>query len=263
MTSEEFRATLQRFVSRRGSPLHLYSDNGSNFIGAREELRELQRLLAASESLTSNFCQAKSIQWHNIPARSPHFGGIWEAGIKQMKTLLAKNLKPHLLRFEELYTVLCEVEAILNSRPLAPISEDDANSVLTPAHFLTGRPLLATPILEVPETKISNLRRWKLVSRLQNDLWDTWIKRYINTLHQRGKWNDNKGKTLKQGDLVYVKDDTLKSPLRLWPIARVTEVYPGDDGQVRAAKIRCGSREYSRATNMLIPVLPLENYKSD
>lgn len=174
-----------------------------------------------------------------------------------MKILLRKNLAPHLLRFDEMSTVLCEAEAILNSQPLTHINDDNttAGQVLTPAHFLLGRPLLTTPLLEVSEAKLTTLRRWKLVSKLQNDLWNQWLKHYVNTLHQRSKWH-NKGKQLQINDLVYIK----QTPLRLWPIARVTKVFPGDDGQIRAAQVRCGSREYSRAINMLIPVLPEETY---
>jgi len=262
LSSEDFRATLQRFVSRRGSPQHIYSDNGSNFLGAREEMRDLQELLASSEKTVSNFCQAKQIHWHHIPARSPHFGGLWEAGVRQMKLLLKKNLFPHLLRFDELTTILCEAEATLNSRPLTPITEDNSTTgqVLTPGHFLLGRSLLATPLLEVSEAKVSSLRRWRLVAKLQQDLWTQWINQYLNTLHQRTKWL-KESKPVKVGDLVYIKDETLKTPTRLWPMARITQVFPGDDGQIRAAKVKCGNREYTRATNMLIPVLPMEVYE--
>ncbi len=263
LSSVDFRTTLQRFVARRGSPLHIYSDNGSNFVGAREETRELRQLLSSSEEMISTYCQATSITWHNIPARSPHFGGIWEAGVKAMKVLLRKHLTPHLLRYEELSTILCEVEAILNSRPLTPINEDDAaaGSVLTPAHFLLGRPLLATPLLEACEAKLTSLRRWKLVSRLQQTLWQQWLTQYISTLHQRTKWLHTNNRQLKVGDLVYIKDESMKQPLRHWPLARVSKTFPGDDGQVRAVLLRCGNgREYSRAVNMLVPVLPESAY---
>ncbi len=257
LSSVDFRATLQRFISRRGSPSHIYCDNGSNFVGAREETRELRELLKSNKSSTTTFCQKHGIQWHHIPPRAPHFGGLWEAAVRQMKLLLKKNLSPHLLRYDELETLLLEAEAVLNSRPLAPINEDDEHSghILTAGHFLIGRPLLATPLLEAPQAKTTSLRRWRLAAKLQQELWQQWLSHYLHTLHQRSKWI-KQGNPLKVGDLVYLKDDTIKTTSRSWPMARVTHIFAGDDGQVRAARIKCGNKEYTRATNMLIPFLP-------
>ncbi len=120
----------------------------------------------------SSFASAHGIEWHHIPPRAPHFGGLWEAAVKSMKTLLQKNIKPHPLRFDELYTLLTEIEAILNSRPLVPLKADDVTegNFLTAGHFLVGRPLQAAPTPQPPSSKITNLRRWNLVSRLTADL---------------------------------------------------------------------------------------------
>ena len=116
LSTEDFMATFRRFVARRGCPSHLFSDNGTNFLGAREEIRELQKLTESEETThaVSTFTQSHGISWHFIPPRAPHFGGLWEAAVKSMKLLLRKNLQPHALRFDELMTVLLESEAILN-----------------------------------------------------------------------------------------------------------------------------------------------------
>ncbi len=94
LSTDDFLATLQRFVARRGCPSHIYSDNGTNFLGAREEIRELQKLTesVSTRQAVFNFANSNAIEWHNIPPRAPHFGGLWEAAVKSMKTLLRKNL---------------------------------------------------------------------------------------------------------------------------------------------------------------------------
>jgi len=254
LSTEDFLATLRRFVARRGCPSHFFSDNGTNFLGAREEIRELQKLTESSSTrqAVSNFASNNSIQWHNTPPRAPHFGGLWEAAVKAMKTLLRKNLKPHALRYEELYTLLADIEAILNSRPLAPLHSDDIaeGTYLTAGHFLVGRPLRAAPSPQPPTGKISNLRRWNLVSRLTSDLWNQWLGTYLASCSQRSKWN-RQGHKLSPGDLVFVKDETLR--VRDWPMAIVTRTYPGDDGEIRAVEIRCKGKTYSRPSTRLIP----------
>ena len=147
LSTEDFMATLRRFTARRGCPAEIYSDNETNFLGAREEIRELQKFTESKKTkeAITNFTTSNQIQWHHIPPRAPHFGGLWEAAVKAMKVLLRKNLQPHALKYDELYTLLTEVESILNSRPLAPLLSDEATegSYLTAGHFLIGRPLRA------------------------------------------------------------------------------------------------------------------------
>ncbi len=256
LSTDDFLATLQRFIARRGCPSHIFSDNGTNFLGAREEIREIQNLTESvkTRKAVHNFAITNSIQWHNIPPRAPHFGGLWEAAVKSMKTLLRKNLKPHALRYEELYTLLTEIEAILNSRPLAPLRSDDVveGTFLTAGHFLVGRPLKAAPTPRPPAGKLSNLRRWNLVSRLTSDLWSQWLGTYLASCAQRSKWQ-HQGRKLAVNDLVYVKDETLR--IRDWPLAIVEEVFPGDDGEVRAVQLKCRGRSYKRAANRLIPFI--------
>ncbi len=108
----------------------------------------------------SHLTSQNDLKWHHIPPRTPHFGGLWEAGVKSMKLLLRKTLTPHPLCYEELYMALVEVEAILNSRPLSPLHADDLKEVafLTPGHFLIGRALKSPPTALPPSSKITSLR---------------------------------------------------------------------------------------------------------
>ncbi len=254
LSTEDFLATFKRFVARRGCPSAMFSDNGTNFVGAREEIRELQRLIESREvrdGITS-FASSHGIEWHHIPPRAPHFGGLWEAAVKSMKTLLRKNIKPHPLRFDELYTLLTEIEAVLNSRPLVPLKSGDIEEegFLTAGHFLVGRPLRAAPTSQPPSGKISSLRRWNLVSRLTAEFWEQWLQTYLASCAQRAKWT-RPTRSLSVGEVVFLKDETLR--VREWPLAVITKIFPGTDGQVRTVQLRCRGQTYTRAANRTIP----------
>lgn len=115
LTTEGFMSALRRFVARRGKPSGIYSDNGTNFVGASRELSELSSLLRDKETLIINTVLELNIQWHFIPPRSPHFGGLWEAGIKSIKTHLRRVLSNASLIYEDFYSILVQIEACLNS----------------------------------------------------------------------------------------------------------------------------------------------------
>ena len=163
LSTEDFIATLERFVARRGAPAVLLTNNGSNFLGGREEIQQLQKLTGSSKSreAIAQFATKYQIDWKTIPPRSQHFGGLWEAAVKAMKLQLKKNIQPHALRWEELYSILTEAEAILNSRPLAPLHANEASegNFLTAGHFLIGRPLRALPSKLPSTSPTSHLRR--------------------------------------------------------------------------------------------------------
>ncbi len=256
LSTADFMATFRRFVARRGCPLHVFSDNGSNFLGAAEEIRAI-RTLAESEALKTqliNLSTNTDITWHNIPPRAPHFGGLWEAAVKAMKIGLRKIVTPHPLTWPELTTLLAEVEATLNSRPVAPLHADDLteNNVLTPGHFLIGRPLRAPPT-KLPSTgKLSLLRRWNLVERLQADLWKHWSTSYLSSCAARSKWI-LPGTALQVGDIVLVKDESLRS--RSWPLAIIEKLHSGDDGVSRVATISCRGKSYQRPVHRLVRLI--------
>lgn len=256
LSTEDFLAVLKRFVAKRGCPSHIYSDNGTNFQGAREEIRELQTMTESlmTKQAISHFTSAYSIVWHHIPPRAPHFGGLWEAAVRSMKTLLRKIVKPHPLRFDEIYTVLTEVESILNSQPLMSLLAGDQieGQYLTAGHFLIGRPLRAAPDSRAPSGNIAN-RRWNLFKRATADIWAQWLGSYLTSCAQRSKWN-KPSRPLQPGDVVFVKDDTLK--LRDWPVAVISKTHA--DGQVRAVELQCRGQTYSRAVNRVI-LLPAED----
>ncbi|XP_054713685.1 uncharacterized protein LOC129223143 [Uloborus diversus] len=162
-TSEAFIASLKRFISRRGKISSIISDNATNFKGANSEIKKLLAQADAPTSTLNNYLLSEEIVWKNIPPRSPHFGGLWESGVKSFKHHLKRTVGNNKFSFEEFTTVMVQIEAILNSRPLTPLSTDvNEYEVLTPGHFLIGRPLLALPepkLKDIPESKLSKWQK--------------------------------------------------------------------------------------------------------
>ncbi|XP_070531355.1 uncharacterized protein [Cardiocondyla obscurior] len=168
-TSEAFLATLRRFVSRRGLPQVVYSDCGTNFAGAEAELREMFRASSREAQRIHRALAEEHISWRFNPPAAPHFGGLWEAAVKSAKHHLRRVVGSATLTFEEMTTLVAGIEACLNSRPLAPLSDDpDDISALTPGHFLVGSAPLAVPeptLLDVPSGRLS---RWQLVVQMRD-----------------------------------------------------------------------------------------------
>ncbi len=253
LSSDEFLAALRRFCSRRGCPTAIYSDNGTNFIGAHEELQRIQELLRQSKTALSHYTISNGITWHFSPPRTPHMGGLWEAAVKQMKLLLRKIVQPHQLRTDELSSILVEIEGMLNSRPLVPLDSTDPEILtLTPGHFLAGRPLKSIPMDVSSTVKLSTLKRWQLTQRLSSDLWAAWKTHYLQALHSRQKWNSSQH-SFHKGDVVLLKEDSLG--YRHWPLARIKDVFPGDDGVVRVVELQCEGRILKRSTHLVIPLI--------
>ena len=210
LTSEAFISCLRRFISRRGYPSLLWSDHGTNFIGANREIKEL--IIHLKEKKTqqdvAEFCATHKIEWKFIPEHSPHFGGIWEAAIKSFKKHLRRVVGEVKLTFEEMYTVLTQIEACLNSRPLVPVNnpDDDGIEVLTPGHFLIGQPLMALPDPAMSYQSVSLLRRWHLCQTLVRHFWKRWSLEYLSTLQKFSKWV-HPSRNLSVGDVVVLIED--------------------------------------------------------
>ncbi|XP_011685516.1 PREDICTED: uncharacterized protein LOC105448561 [Wasmannia auropunctata] len=178
-STDAFLAAFQRFASRRGFPTSLYSDNGTTFRGADRELRNAAKL-ASKDPNFLNALASQDVDWHFIPPSAPHFGGLWEAVVRSMKHHLKRCIGSHILTFEELSTVLCRIEACLNSRPIAPVSDSlDDYHVLTPGHFLIDGPPVAAPEPNTLELNEMRLSRWQLLQRISETFWKAWSNDYL------------------------------------------------------------------------------------
>ena len=254
--SDSFIATLNRFISRRGKPVEMHSDNGTNFIGAQRELKNIEHMLKSNkDEKVMNFLSTQEIKWYLNPPGAPHFGGLWEAGVKSTKYHLKRVIGNHHLSFEELSTLLCQIEACLNSRPLTQLSTDPSDlGVLTPGHFLIGEPLTSVPDPDLTNIKLNRLSRWQLIQQLYQHFWKRWTSEFLNRLQQRPKWV-KKEVNFKVGDIVLVKDENFP-PLK-WNLARIIKVYPGADGQVRVCDIKTSTSELKRPIHKLC-LLPID-----
>ena len=258
LTSEAFIAALRRFIARRGYPSLIWSDNGTNFVGANRELRELHEFLKQQNTakIVSDFCTSHKIEWRFIPAHGPHFGGLWEAAVKSTKFHLRRIIGGVTLTFEELTTVLAQVEACLNSRPLAAanMQDDDGIEMLTPGHFLIGHPLCALPDPAVSFRSVSLLRRWHLCQNLVRHFWQRWSSEYLTSLNKVNKWH-RPSRNLAEGDIVVLREDGMTPTT--WPLGKVVKVYPGRDNLIRVVSVKTSKGVYKRPITKMALLLPV------
>jgi len=164
LKTEAFLAALRHFIARRGKPTTIYSDNGTNFQGASNDLHEIYNMLHSSSqmAMVQDFLTSEGCYWKFIPPHAPHFGGLWEAAVKSMKYHLRRTLGSYIATYEELYTLLAETEACLNSRPLCALSDDPFNpTYLSPGHFLIGETLTQLPAADYTNVKCNRLSSWQ------------------------------------------------------------------------------------------------------
>ena len=232
---------LRRMISRRGAPKEIWSDNGTNFHGASNEMKLALKELDQEKILVE--LAPRGVKWHFIPPASPHMGGSWERLVRSVKTALKAVLKERAPKEEILRTFLAEAENSVNSRPLTHVSLDpDDPRPLTPNNLLLcgGTPL---PPGKFEETDLYTRKMWRYTQRLADDFWRRWVREYLPTLTRRTKWLQP-AKPVIVGDIVVVVDDTLER--NHWPLWRIESVFPGRDGQVRVVDVRTRTGVYRR-----------------
>ena len=204
-------------------PKELHSDNGTNIVGASNDLKVPYSLLLnpSTQSSISRFVSSNGIIWHFNPEKTPYFGGLWEAAVKSMKYHLKRVVGQQRLTFEELNTLIFQVEACLNSRPLVPLNShsEDGIEILTPGHFIIGKSLQALPSVDHTSEKLPLLKRWSLCQALSQHWRQRWSSEFLQHLQRRVKWK-TPSRNLQLGDVVIVKEDVLVPPT-YWPMARI------------------------------------------
>ena len=237
LSTESFIRCLRRFVARRGIPCSITSDNAKTFKLADKKLQKL----FADENV-QHFALEKGIKWNFILEKAPWWGGFYERMVQLVKRSLRKVLGNARLNYEELMTVLTEVEGTLNSRPLTYIEPDINDQPLTPSHLVTGRRLAtlpySTPILEEDDNSKSLTRRQMYLNLLLNHFWKWWITEYLMSLREfhNLKRKSSRNKTAEVGDVVVIHDDGLSRSK--WKTGVVEELIVGEDQEVRGVKVR-------------------------
>ncbi|XP_065079415.1 uncharacterized protein LOC135702313 [Ochlerotatus camptorhynchus] len=258
LTSQAFIAALRRFVARRGRPEILMCDNATNFIGARRELGELRKLFNNQEfaKTVAEETAMDNINFKFIPAKSPNFGGLWEAAVKSMKGHLKRTLGNMVISSDEMATLVAQIEACLNSRPITPLSNDPNDmEILTPGHFLVGRPLTEIPEPSLEDLNQTRLSRWQRVQNFLQHIWKRWSTQYLSDLQARTKWTRQRN-NVSIGTMVLLCEDN--TPPLKWRMGRVVEIHPGKDGNIRVVKVRTKDGEFLRAISKIC-ILPIRD----
>ncbi|GFX34442.1 integrase catalytic domain-containing protein [Trichonephila clavipes] len=229
--------------------------NATNFVGANIELKKMFNLVCKPDEALASYMASEGIDWKFLPPRAPNFGGLWEAGVKSFKFYLKRVVSNIRLTYEEFLTVIIQIEGMLNSRPLVPLSSDlDDLNVLTPSHFLIGRSI--TSIVEPDLTNLNENRldNWQKITKIIQLIWKRWSVDYLNSLQQRNKWHFEK-KNAKIGDMVIIKEDNL--PSCQWSLGRINNIYPGKDSKVRVVEVKTTRGIFKRPISKLC-ILPIE-----
>ncbi|XP_072010850.1 uncharacterized protein [Engystomops pustulosus] len=236
MDTSSFINALRRFIAIRGPVKHIRSDRGTNFVGAAKELQIPTNLDTVS---VNRYLSEQGCTWTFNPPHSSHMGGAWERMIGIARRILDSiflQVGMARLTHECLTTFMAEVSAIINARPLIPVTSDpDDPTILTPAMLLTQKTKTTCSPAGEFTTKHLYKCQWRQVQSLANTFWDKGKKQYISTLQPRNKWQKTKP-NLKVGDVVLMKD--CQSHRNAWPLALVTKSFPGEDGNVRKVEVK-------------------------
>ena len=209
LTSDAMVTALRRFIARRGIPSQIVSDNATNFVGARRDINELEKVVRAGAQSYS------SIEWLFIPPRSPNFGGLGEAAVESIKHHLRRVMGNSILNYEEMTTIFCQIEQVLNNRPLMALTNNPYDIfAITPSMLVNG-------------SRLDPVKRFRSIQQLLSQFWKRWSSEYVASLQPRSEWRQARA-NLSVDDVVLITDDGIR-PLR-WSIGRVMQLKLGRDG---------------------------------
>ena len=246
LSAEAFLAALKGMIGRRGLPSDVSCDNATNFIGASNKLSQLKDFMfrTTTQKDIAEYCSNNFFNFHFIPSRAPHFGGLWEAAVMSAKGHLNRSFINTRFTYEELSIALIGIE-ILTSRPLSASSTDpNDQQPLTSAHFLVGSSLKALPEQEVTTDNLNLLDKWTRVSAIKQHFWQSWQRDYINELQVRSKCHHARP-NIKTGSMVIVHEDQV--PPQHWVLGRAINEIPGKDARICSHRKGSHSMSHSKA----------------
>ena len=268
LTTEQFLGCLRRFIARRGRPQQIISDNAPHFKLAASVLEKAWRTVLHDADVL-NYCSANEISWHFTTELAPWQGGFYERLVGLVKQSLRKCLGKTLLSYDQLETLLVEIEAVVNSRPLTFIYGDiDSQRSLTAADFLLPKRDFGVPNLEHNlddpdfQPKLSSkdalIGLWKQRQKQLDAFWKFWHDEYLLSLRERPQLRHKGSRvhvnsTPKVGEIVLIKEDGVQRGC--WKMGRIVEVILSKDGEIRSAKILLPSQHIiNRTVNFIFPL---------
>ncbi|XP_078364115.1 uncharacterized protein LOC144648427 [Oculina patagonica] len=262
LSVESFLLAFRRFVNRQGLPVTLLSDNAKTFRSASKDIRKIIQSDEVMRYLTDN-----RITWNFIIERAPWWGGFWERMVKVVKQPLKKTVGRTTLNYDELQTIMVEIQAIVNARPLTYVYDDEESisTPLTPSHLITGRRITYEPNnqhFQVVSVNQTLTKRAKHHQRLLQQFTKRWQHEYLLSLRERANERckkQNKESPISVGDIVIVKSDLKKRTF--WKLGKIQELLPGRDGQIRSAKVKVagkGERKPQVLRRVIQDLIPVE-----
>ena len=256
LTTAEFLLSLRRFCAYHSVPKLIISDNGTNFVGCNNFLHQIK-----NEPEVLSHLDKRRIQWKFNTPRSPWSGGFFERLIGVVKGSLSKALYKRKVSFDELQTLLCEIQALVNNRPLTYVSESRDEECLTPNRLLYGRNIVIAPPLnelvddEIPYKENIDLRlQYSRLSSVLRKYETIWCNDYLVSLRER-HYSNASSKTvtsLKVDDIVLVNlDERHRS---LWPLGKIIRLIQDRDGNIRSVEVLVNGSYYERSITKLVPV---------
>lgn len=234
MSSSAFVNALRRLIAVRGSVKQFRSDRGTNFIGAVEHIQA--EAINVEDEHTQGYLNKTGAVWLFNSPHSSHMGGSWERMIGIARRILdAVLMGIKTLTHDVLVTLMAEVSAMINSRPIVPVSYDpEVPDVLSPSVLLTQKLQCDQPPVGDINVKDLYRKQWQQVQYLASQFWLRWKREYLQSLQKRCKWNLEQD-PFKVDDVVLLKDvDVTRS---CWPMGRVTRVFPSKDGRIRKVEV--------------------------
>lgn len=265
MDTNEIIEAVRRFIGRRGAPQMLLSDNAPQFKLLNGVLSDLWRTVVQSEQGAKYFAE-KEIEWHFIPQYAPWMGGVYERIIQITKGAFKRTYGEKKLTASQLATVIIEIEAVLNNRPITYVDRDDNTPIITPNHFLRVQyPAVSVHLDEenntnkavVTATRKQIVLRWKEAEENLNKYWTLWTSHYLLALRESANIVGSKRPSLstpKEGDVVLMVDPSQRRGF--WRTAVIDKLMVGGDGQARSALIRL-----SGGNKMIRPIVKLAPFE--
>ena len=260
LNTTDFLLCLRRFIATYGKPDIIVSDNAKQFRMADRVLTKMWLDVMKSDDVQT-YAVNQAIEWKFITELSPWMGGFYERMIRPVKEALRKSVGPRAISQDELQTLLMEIAAVVNDRPLLYQGTEPNEEVLTPAHLMFRARNLFPEVEDIDEyrektTKADDvIAHWKQGQKMLRQFWDCWKSHYLLSLRERPvqhKQRATSDTSPTVGMTVLIKDNM---PRGMWRFGRIESLLPSSDGNVRSAKVKLANGHVlSRPLKLLCPL---------